>query len=301
MTSGLRRGVGPWPTDNREATVSAWLLGRLSGVESSERSGMARWMLDHVSGQTKGDRLVQDMKWQEAQLDRLAVFADRVNEGEPLQHVLQEAWFDGLRLGASAKALIPRPETEELVAAMAAKVDLKSAKTSRIADWCTGSGCLALALKNRFPHAEVHGFDVSEEALSVAKANASATELEVRFDIQDMLCAFPPDVPYDMVVCNPPYIPKADAKDMHPRVLDHEPHLALFVPDDDPLVFYNQLAAWCTDGGLRSSGWLGMECHTEKAGDVAALLVPSRGWKDVEILLDLQGLPRHVVARLELP
>ena len=88
---------------------------------------------------------------------------------------------------------------------------------------------------------------------------------------------------------------------MHERVTGHEPGLALFVPDDDPLMFYQALERWCKDGGLQAGGWLGMECHTRRAEEVASMLAFSGGWKDVEILEDLQGLPRHVVARRSLP
>ena len=117
MTEPLRRGEGPWPSTNTEPAVSAWLHGRMGQVEDSERQAMVRWMLDHASGQPKGERLVHDFRWSESLLDRLAVWAERLNEGEPLQHVLGEAWFDGLRISVSPAVLIPRPETEELAAA----------------------------------------------------------------------------------------------------------------------------------------------------------------------------------------
>ncbi|MGB2470199.1 MAG: hypothetical protein ACPIA5_05045, partial [Flavobacteriales bacterium] len=107
--------------------------------------------------------------------------------------------------------------------------------------------------------------------------------------------------PFHLVVSNPPYIPEAECADMHTRVVEHEPALALFVPDEDPLVFYRSLVRWCEDGGLSQEGWLGMECHHAFASHVAGLLADSGRWKHVEILEDLQGKPRHVVARLEVP
>ena len=167
-------------------------MSRLSDVEGEERSGMARWLLEHVSGQGKGERMVADMRWHESQLDRLAVMADRLNEGEPIQHVLGESWFDGLRLEVSPSVLIPRPETEELVAAMADKVaGLEGAV--RVADWCTGSGCMALAMKRRHPHAEVVGYEWSMNALEVARSNARSTGMDVHWIHADALHAEQPE------------------------------------------------------------------------------------------------------------
>ena len=209
MSAVGRRGTGPWPSTNTDAVVTAWLMSRLSDVEGEERSGMARWLLEHVSGQGKGERMVADMRWHESQLDRLAVMADRLNEGEPIQHVLGESWFDGLRLEVSPSVLIPRPETEELVAAMADKVaGLEGAV--RVADWCTGSGCMALAMKRRHPHAEVVGYEWSMDALEVARSNARSTGMDVHWIHADALHAEQPDTPFSVVMSNPPYIPAAE-------------------------------------------------------------------------------------------
>jgi release factor glutamine methyltransferase len=299
MSDVLRRGAGPWPTDNREATVVAWLRDRLALVEESEREGVARWLADHVSERTRGDRMASEFRWSESQLDRLAVMADRVAEGEPIQHVVGEVWFDGVVVSVNGDVLIPRPETEELVAHLACRV--AHLPQPRVVDWCTGSGCLALALKRRVPHAFVEGLDLSLEALDVARKNGVRNGLSVAWGKNDLLASPTPNVPAHLVVSNPPYIPHSEKSAMHPRVTDHEPHLALFVPDDDPLCFYRALVTWCELGGLESGGWLGMECHAQKTQEVAALLAQDRGWKNVKILLDLQGLPRHVVARRELP
>ena len=296
----MRRGQGPWPTANTESVVFGWIQERLHQVERSERRGMARWLLEHVSGKSRGTRVAEDMRWGESHLDKLAVLAERLNEGEPLQYALEEAWFDGLCLRVTPSVLIPRPESEELVAAMAQRV-LPDADGLRILDWCTGSGCMALALKSRSPRVDVQGFDVSAEAIEVAQGNAERCELDVHFSVNDLFSASLPNKPFDMVMSNPPYIPDAERGEMHARVTAHEPGLALFVPDHDPLVFYRALVNWCDGGGLKAGGWLGVECHTRRADDVAALLAASGSWKHVEILEDLQGLPRHVVARRSLP
>ena len=300
MSGVGRRGTGPWPSSNTDAVVTAWLMSRLSQVEAEERSGMARWLLEHFSGQGKGERMVADMRWHESQLDRLAVMAERLNEGEPIQHILGESWFDGLRFEVSPSVLIPRPETEELVAAMADKVAGLEGSV-RVADWCTGSGCMALAMKRRHPHAEVVGYEWSLEALEVAQSNARSTCMDVHWVHADALHADQPETPFSVVISNPPYIPAAERTTMHARVTEHEPSMALFVPDDDPLVFYRAIASWCAQGALVPGGWMGLECHTYKAREVAGLLEAQAGWKLVDILHDLQGLPRHVVARRALP
>ena len=273
----------------------------MGSVEVEEREGMALRLMEHESGQSRGARLAERRRWSESELDRLAVRAARLAEGEPLQHVLGQAWFDGMALRVTPDVLIPRPETEELAAWMAGKLAEVSHSAPRALDWCTGSGCIALSLKKRVPRAEVHAWDVSEQALNVAQANAEALGLNVTAAESDLLSASPPSWPFHLVVSNPPYIPEAERTDMHARVVDHEPALALFVPDADPLLFYCALVRWCEDGGLSEAGWLGMECHHVYAGDVAALLTGSGRWKHVEILEDLQGKPRHVVARLEVP
>lgn len=301
MTEPLRRGQGPWPSANTEPVVSAWLHGRMAQVEDSERPAMVRWLLDHASGQPKGERLVHDFRWSESLLDRLAVWAERLNEGEPLQHVLGEAWFDGLRISVSPSVLIPRPETEELVEALSRRLRIGASHPLHIVDWCTGSGCIALALKRRFPEAVVRGWDLSADALEVARANAVQNHLSVDFEVRDAFSEAPYGTEADAVVSNPPYIPQSEAAQLHPRVRRHEPVMALFVPSDDPLCFYKALQRWCEQGGLRVEGWLALECHTKFASQVADLLTSTGGWKHVEIVRDLQGLPRHVLAQRALP
>ena len=138
---------------------------------------MALRLMEHESGQSRGARLAEGRRWSESELDRLAVRAARLAEGEPLQHVLGQAWFDGMALRVTPDVLIPRPETEELAAWMAGKLAEVPHSAPRALDWCTGSGCIALSLKKRVPRAEVHAWDVSEQALNVAQANAEALGL----------------------------------------------------------------------------------------------------------------------------
>ena len=164
---------------------------------------MALRLMEHESGQSRGARLAERRRWSESELDRLAVRAARLAEGEPLQHVLGQAWFDGMALRVTPDVLIPRPETEELAAWMAGKLAEVSHSAPRALDWCTGSGCIALSLKKRVPRAEVHAWDVSEQALNVAQANAEALGLNVTAAESDLLSASPPSWPFHLVVSNP--------------------------------------------------------------------------------------------------
>lgn len=299
MSQAPERGKGPWPSDNQETSVRHWLGLRLGHEDESERVAMVRWMLDAVSQKSRGERVVDSYRWPESQLDRLAVWAECLKAGEPLQHLLGEVWFDGMRLVVGPEVLIPRPETEELVAAVASRV-IKDAPL-QVVDWCTGSGCIALALKHRIPHAHVTGVDVSAKALELAQTNRDQLQLDVTFQHGDLLAADPWPVPVQAVTANPPYIPNSERQSMDKRVVDFEPEIALFVPDETPLLFYEKLIEWCGQGNLCADGLLAVECHMEWTHSVAKLFQVEDGWKDVEILEDLQGNPRHVLGRRALP
>ena len=191
-----------------------------------------------------------DLRIDEFQHARLADSVKRLLEGVPVQYVTGKAWFDGLLFEVNESVLIPRPETEELVQLAAEELALKatpesflSDKSLRIWDVGTGSGCIAVALAKRFPQVEVKAFDVSEQALTTARRNAFNNKVSVDFICDDVL--HPQSEvwhqPVDMVVSNPPYIHESEKAAMERNVLDHEPHSALFVPDDDPLLFYRQI------------------------------------------------------------
>lgn len=177
----------------------------------------------------------------EEQEARLRQSVNALLLGCPVQYVTGKAWFDGLLFHVDESVLIPRPETEEMVQRMAAK--LPQDQPVRIWDVGTGSGCIAIALAKRFPLAEVTAFDISEKALTVARQNALANGVKVEFVCDDALN--PQSDRWgrtvDVVVSNPPYIRESEKASMEPNVLDHEPHAALFVPDKDPLLFYRQI------------------------------------------------------------
>jgi release factor glutamine methyltransferase len=291
--------------------AESWLSNGLDSVYGRDEStGIASMVMEELTGMDRGLRSMNRGRALEAeQLETLAVMAKRLQASEPVQYVLGSCWFAGLRLFVNPSVLIPRPETEELVDWIVRDLEAKGLpvfdkgptdadETTRlkILDVGTGSGCIALALKNRMPRAEVWGCDVSEEALNIARRNGS--ELDIRVDFQgidfldEVRQKLLPTV--DVLVSNPPYIPRRDAAQMHANVLDHEPHLALFVPDEDALLFYRALARF-GHKRLYSGGLLYVEIHEDLAAGVDELL-RNEGYTNITIRRDMQGKERMVRA-----
>jgi release factor glutamine methyltransferase len=197
--------------------------------------------------------------------------------------------------------LIPRPETEELVFSLVSKLkDFE--KKGKVLDIGTGSGCIALAIKKRLPDWGVFASDFSEGAIEVAKGNSKLIEAKVDFECSDIFQKRPfEDKVFDAVVSNPPYIPEREKNNLEYRVVECEPSSALFVPNDNPLLFYKQLIELCEGGMLKPGGWLALECHMRYVKDVAKLFcVLNTNWGHVSVIDDLQGKPRHVFARIDL-
>ena len=163
---------------------------------------------------------------------------NRLMTGEPVQYILNRAHFWEMNLIVNSNVLIPRPETEELVHLIIK--DLNHSEKFEILDIGTGSGCIALALKKELPNARVQGLDVSSAAIEVAIENATEQKLEKEWITED-IASYETSKKYDIIVSNPPYIPVSDKTEMANNVLDFEPHLALFAPDNDPLFFYKKI------------------------------------------------------------
>ena len=214
-----------------------------------EAEQLMRILLEDLFGIDLKRQLMEPrMRLDEPQYAQLDNAVKRLLEGVPVQYVTGKAWFDGLLFHVDESVLIPRPETEELVQLVAEEQvpkmeGLSSGDPLRIWDVGTGSGCIAVALAKRFPLAEVKAFDVSERALATASCNAEYNKVQVDFICDDVLHPQSEvwQQPVDLVVSNPPYIRESEKAIMERNVLDHEPHSALFVPDDDPLVFYRQI------------------------------------------------------------
>ena len=258
---------------------------------------------------------------------RLDTAVRRIEQGEPLQHVLGYADFCGNRFSVNSSVLIPRPETEWLVDE-GAKLMSTTATSSpkRILDIGTGSGCIAISLKLRLGDAYVEAWDISEEALRTAQDNADALKAEVAFRKKDALKAEEEGcseeeclqggalvssaptgqtkdsinsneanilaAPWDLIVSNPPYICDSERSAMDDNVLLHEPHTALFVPDDDPLRFYRAIARYALLT-LNTGGSLLFECNTRYA-EATGTMLRDMGFEEVTVSDDCFGLPRFV-------
>lgn len=234
---------------------------------------------------------------------RLDTAVRRIEQGEPLQHVLGYANFCGNRFSVNASVLIPRPETEWLVdegeRLMNGAPNAAPSATKRILDIGTGSGCIAISLKLRLGEAYVEAWDISEEALRTAESNAKALEAEVAFCKRDALRAEDSAAPWNLIVSNPPYICDSERAAMDDNVLLHEPHTALFVPDDDPLRFYRAIARYALRS-LSDGGSLLFECNTRYA-EATGEMMREMGFENVTVNDDCFGLPRFVAGRKDSP
>lgn len=293
------RGRGPWPARNDVQSVVRWLTARLGGQEGREAEALVRLLLDEVSGMSRADRLVSRWCAGESELERLALMADRCEAGEPVQYILGKAHFFGLDFACDERALIPRPETEELLAGMLERVR-DSLKPLRVLDIGTGTGILPIAWKSQRPNDEVHGLDFEAGALALAKSNAIAHGLSITWHQADALDPVQMErvasTPFDVILSNPPYIPESEHASLSPTVREWEPDSALFVPNEKPLVFYERIAQGCAqEDWLAPGGWLAFECHRDGAQAVLELIPPHWPWRACE--RDLQGNWRMVFAQ----
>lgn len=231
----------------------------------------------------------------ENQAEQLNEIASRLKTGEPYQYIVGFTYFDDLKITVAPGVLIPRPETEELVVWIDESIQHRG--NQRIEDWCTGSGCIALALKNRNKGSEVSAYDISEEALEISKCNAEELNLEILFSRKDALNPLTEEK-VDVIVSNPPYIPWKEKEEMHQNVTEFEPDLALFVPNDDPLLFYRSIANYASKA-LSEEGLLFFELHENYASETKEM-VEQIGFSSVEIRSDLQGKQRMLKAQWKL-
>lgn len=228
----------------------------------------------------------------ESELLQVYLPLKRLRTGEPLQYVLGSVEFFGLRIHVDPSVLIPRPETEELVDLI---IRSRKEAPSRIIDIGTGSGAIALALKDRFPSARVTGIDASARALATAERNGRENELEVMWRREDVLHPSWEPEQADLIVSNPPYVPRSEEASLAANVREHEPHLALFVEDIDPLLFYRVIGQRALDR-LPAGGELWFEGHHIHTPEAARML-EGFGYAEVRVLKDLSGAHRFIQAR----
>ena len=270
--------------------------------DEREAGNIAELVMEHITGWKKIDRVMnKTVPLSATQEQLLEAFTGALLDHKPLQYVLHEAWFYGMKLYVDENVLIPRPETEELVDWLVKEsVSSESvahsleAGTKKIFDIGTGSGCIPLAIKKGLPGAEVHACDVSNAALEVAKKNATDCKLNIHFHLIDILDVAARDqLPvFDIIISNPPYIPEEDKILMAANVLQYEPHLALFVEENDPLLFYRVIADFAKKH-LNKGGSVYLEIH-ENMADAVKNLYKQKGFINIELRKDLQGRDRMI-------
>lgn len=218
----------------------------------------------------------------------------RLLRAEPIQYVIGSTEFYGRSFLVSPAVLIPRPETEQLVKEVVSFA-LNLGRPARILDLCTGSGCIAWSVFQEVPCSEVVGIDISAPALELAARQfPEPSPLFLQADVLDLENPLPVSGSFDAVVSNPPYIMERQKGDMRPNVLEYEPDIALFVPDEDPLLFYRAIEHWASRL-LSPDGAVFMEIN-EDLGDGTAAVFSSRGWRNVEQIKDFFGKTRFVKA-----
>ena len=264
--------------------VASELYGADEGRQIAEMIVLAK------GGISRNDLLVEPNK--ELEINDIDRVIAELREWRPVQYIIGTASFDDMELEVSEGVLIPRPETEELVEWVASEAPCGA----KIVDVCTGSGCIAVALSRRVKQSRVWGIDISKEALSIARRNAEKYAPTIELVEGDALADFSQliDEEVDVVVSNPPYIPNSDRKLMRRNVTEHEPSIALFVEDDDPLLFYRSIARTALRM-LRSGGKLYFEIYENFATEMVDMLV-AEGFVNVVVREDFRAKQRVVCA-----
>lgn len=248
---------------------------------------------EHFLGRSKMQYLMDsDALLSEDDLTKMRAAQEQLKQAEPIQYILGKAWFDGEVFKVDPNVLIPRPETEELVRWV---LD-EPAENARVLDIGTGSGCIPISISKHRPKWEVYGLDVSEGALGVARTNNAISEGRVEWIQADALQEnILPDIePLDILISNPPYVRESEKREIRSNVLKHEPHLALFVEDEDPLLFYRKIG----ELGLKKlapEGVLFFEINQYLGAETCQLLI-DMGYKNVELRKDLSGNDRMIRA-----
>jgi release factor glutamine methyltransferase len=254
----------------------------------AEGGTLMDWLIESILGYSKTE--IYQRKDLSTLPPAFLSAVERLLANEPIQYILGQAPFYGRTFIVSPDVLIPRNETEELVHLIIKKYHQH--QNCSILDIGTGSGCIPVTLALEMPNAQVYALDVSQKALSIARKNSLALNADVRFLHLDILQDEINLEPVDIIVSNPPYVKYTEKSFMHPNVLDHEPHLALFVPDDDPLIFY-KVILFKSKTLLKPKGNIYFEIN-EAHGQAVLDLMVSEGYLDVKLHKDLNGKDRMV-------
>jgi release factor glutamine methyltransferase len=255
-------------------------------------------VIEGVTGHKKIERvLYKDLPLSMEQQETLEKVTEQLLKHKPIQYVLNHSWFCGMKLYVDENVLIPRPETEELVDWVIKETALSKLQNQMLVlDIGTGSGCIAIALKKKLKEINFFGIDISSAALAIAKRNANEEAVAINFLQMDFLNRSVWDnLPvFDIIVSNPPYVRKSESGMMTANVLQFEPHEALFVPDEDPLIFYAAIAEFAQTK-LQTNGNIFVEIN-ETLGPQVAELFNQSGFKNISLKKDMQGKNRLIKA-----
>jgi release factor glutamine methyltransferase len=270
----------------------------LGNYPQQEAAIIANWAIEDLTGLKKLDRIIdKNALLSNEQLEKFNDISNVLAANKPIQQVLRKAWFAGLTLYVNEHVLIPRPETEDLVAWIVGVMQ-KQPSPFTILDIGSGSGCIPIALQQQLPHSNITSIDISEAALQVAQTNAATYQASIQFlqlnFLDETQWAQLPK--YAVIVSNPPYIKQSESESMHNNVLLHEPHLALFVPDDAALIFYEKIAIFGLSH-LLPTGNIWVEIN-ESLGKETTAVFAAKGY-ETELQQDLQGKDRMLRAWLE--
>jgi release factor glutamine methyltransferase len=280
-------------------TLFQELMARITLEESVEEiQAIAYILLEAFFDVSRTDIMAgKGVDYSEEKVQLLQHSIERINKGEPVQYVTGEESFFGRKFQVNPSVLIPRPETEELVHQVLLYRNVLTSeqgdkKLLKILDIGTGSGCLPITLFHAASPTEMFATDASSAALSVASNNAALHAADVTFIEHNILREQLPFTDLDIIISNPPYVREKEKSEMKLNVLNYEPALALFVPDDDPLIFYREIAAQARDT-LKPGGLLAVEIN-EKLGKEVSALLEGAGFKEVDTIKDIAGKPRVV-------
>ncbi len=290
-------------SDNRAISVMELFRKEMEGIYSKEEiETFIFFSLNEYAGFSRSDLVLKkDTRFCESELLKFFRVIRKLKQHVPLQYIFGHTQFYGLDLQVNEDVLIPRPETEELVEWIISDVTLSvvEGQPLNILDIGTGSGCIAISLKKNIPNAEVFALDISEKALAVAKENAKQNETKIDFIKGNILEHSQIDKltnsQIDIIVSNPPYITEEEKENMHKNVLEHEPHTALFVPDNDALLFYRGILDFAKEK-LVAGGKIYFELNARYA-DAIKELAESKGFVNCEVKKDLSGKQRMFQCR----
>ena len=233
----------------------------------------------------------------EEEVQKWEAIISELKTEKPIQYIIGETWFYDSKFYVNEHTLIPRPETEELVDWIVSKFPkTQNPKAITVLDIGTGTGCIPISIKKNIPQAEVFAIDVSEEALKVAKRNAIENKVEVHFILQNILDAEKLESKFDVIVSNPPYVRNLEKEEIKKNVLEYEPHLALFVEDNDALLFYRKIAQLAKES-LTENGKLFFEIN-QYLGKETFELLEQLGFQNIELRKDIYSNDRMIKCSL---